>query len=117
MKENNVVMEKAMAFAIRVVNLYKLLCDRREYVLSKQLLRSGTAIGALLKESEHAQSRADFVSKLSIALKEANESDYWIELLYKTDYLSEKEFRSMIKDCEDLLKLLASIVKTIRLSK
>lgn len=115
MKEN-IVMDKAVAFAIRVVNLHKFLHGKKEFVLSKQLLRSGTAIGALLKESEHAQSRADFVNKISIALKEANESAYWIELLYKTEYLNEEEFRSMIEDCEELLKLLASIVKTTRAS-
>ena len=115
MKEN-VVMSKAMAFAIRIVNLHKGLLGRKEFVLSKQLLRSGTAVGALLKESEHAQSRADFVSKMSIALKETNESAYWLELLYRTDYLDQKEFRSIMEDCEELLKLLASIVKTIRSS-
>lgn len=78
--------------------------------------RSRTAIGALLKESEHAQSRADFVGKMSIVLKEANETAYWIELLYNTEYLSKTEFRSIIEDCEELLKLLASIVKTTRAS-
>lgn len=115
--KNNVVMEKAMAFAIRIMNLYKLLCIRKEYVLSKQLLRSGTAVGALIKEGEHAQSRADFLSKMNIALKEANESLYWIDLLYRTDYITEQEFQSIIKDCEELLKLLASIVKTTRQTK
>lgn len=115
MKEN-VVMSKAMAFAIRIVNLRKVLLGRKEFILSKQLLRSGTAVGALLKESEHAQSRADFVSKMSIALKEMNESAYWLELLYRTDYLDQKEFRSIMEDCEEILKLLASIVKTTRAS-
>ncbi len=115
--KNNVVMEKAVAFAIRIVNLYKVLCSRKEYVLSKQLLRSGTSVGALLKEGEHAQSRADFLSKMNIALKEANESLYWIDLLYRTDYITEQEFQSIIKDCEELLKLLASIVKTTRQTK
>ena len=115
--KNNVVMEKAVAFAIRIVNLYKVLCSRKEYVLSKQLLRSGTSVGALLKEGEHAQSRADFLSKMNIALKEANESLYWIDLLYRTDYIMEQEFQSIIKDCEELLKLLASIVKTTRQTK
>ena len=115
--KNNVVMEKAVAFAIRIVNLYKVLCSRKEYVLSKQLLRSGTSVGALLKEGEHAQSRADFLSKMNIALKEANESLYWIDPLYRTDYITEQEFQSIIKDCEELLKLLASIVKTTRQTK
>lgn len=111
MKEN-VIMDKAFAFAIRIVKLYKLLVDRREGVLSKQLLRSGTSVGALLKESEHAQSKADFISKLSIALKEANESEYWIMLLYKTDYITEIEYNSIIQDCREIVKLLIAIVKT-----
>jgi len=90
MKEN-AVKEKSFAFAIRIVNLYKYLVEeKREFVLSKQLLRSGTAIGALTQEAEHAESKADFIHKLSFSLKEANETDYWIELLFQTDFLSEK---------------------------
>ena len=82
MKEVNVVADKFFRFAVRVVNLYKFLCaERKEFILSKQLLRSGTAIGALIKESEHAQSRADFINKVNIALKEANETEYWLLLL------------------------------------
>ena len=88
MKEN-VVMDKSFEFAIRIVKLSKYLVEqKREFVLSKQLLRSGTAVGALIRESEHAESKADFIHKLSIALKEANETDYWIDLLHKTDYLT-----------------------------
>ena len=83
----------------------------KEFVLSKQMLRSGTAIGALLKEAEHAQSKADFISKVNIALKEANETEYWIMLLKETDYLSEKEYESIIEDCRELIKLTVSIVK------
>ena len=94
--------EKSFGFAIRIVRLYKILYERKEFVLSKQMLRSGTAIGALLKEAEHAQSKADFISKVNIALKEANE----------TDYLSEKEYESIIEDCRELIKLTVSIVKT-----
>ena len=85
--------EKSFGFAIRIVRLYKILYERKEFVLSKQMLRSGTAIGALLKEAEHAQSKADFISKVNIALKEANETEYWIMLLKETDYLSEKELQ------------------------
>ena len=115
MEKENPVKDKSLAFAIRIVKLYKLLCEeRREYVLSKQLLRSGTAIGALVCESEHAQSKADFVNKLSIALKEANETEYWLVLLAKTDYLNETEYSSIIVDCKELLKLLISIIKTIK---
>lgn len=111
MKEN-VVMDKSFSFAIRIVNMYRVLCMRKEYVLSKQLLRSGTAIGALLREAEHAQSIADFVNKLSIALKEANEAEYWILLLYKTRYISNLEYESIIGDCREIVRLLISIVKS-----
>ena len=100
--------EKSFGFAIRIVRLYKILYERKEFVLSKQMLRSGTAIGALLKEAEHAQ----FISKVNIALKEANETEYWIMLLKETDYLSEKEYESIIEDCRELIKLTVSIVKT-----
>jgi len=108
----NITMEKAYLFAIRIVNMYKVLLERKEYVLSKQLLRSGTAIGALIKEGEHAQSKADFINKINIALKEANESDYWIMLLKDTDYITETEYDSLSYDCKELIKLTASIVKT-----
>ena len=115
MKQENLVRDKSFAFAIRMVKLYKILCEeRKEYVLSKQMMRSGTAIGALVRESEHAQSKADFINKLSIALKEANETEYWLMLLNQTDYLSETEFNSIINDCRELLKLLISIVKTTK---
>ena len=112
MRGENLVKDKSFAFAIRVVRLYKILCEeRKEYVLSKQVLRSGTAIGALVRESEHAQSAADFINKLSIALKEANETEYWLMLLHEADYLTEVEYDSIIKDCKELLRLLISIIK------
>lgn len=115
MKDCNVIKDKSFGFAIRVVKLYKLLSEeRKEYVLSKQLLRSGTAVGALVAESEHAQSKADFINKLNIALKEANESEYWLTLLVKTDYISDKEYTSIVEDCRELLRLLISIVKTMK---
>ena len=114
----NVVKDKSFAFAVRIVNLYKYLTnDKKEFVLSKQLLRSGTAIGALIRESEHAESKADFIHKLSIALKEANETDYWIYLLYQTSYLTEKEYQSIKENIIELLKLLASIIKTTKSNK
>ncbi|WP_038032641.1 four helix bundle protein [Thermonema rossianum] len=115
MKEGreNIVMNKSYAFAIRIVKLYKyLVSEKKEFVLSKQLLRSGTAIGALIKESEHAQSKADFINKMNVALKEANESTYWLQLLKDSDFINEKEFESIYSDCEELLKLLISIVKS-----
>ena len=113
--ENNTVAEKSIAFSIRLIKIYKILTqDRKEYILSKQLLRSGTAIGALIREAEHGQSKADFLSKMNIALKEANETDYWLLLLYKGEFLNEKEYQSIIEDCTELLKMLIKIVKTTK---
>lgn len=112
MKEN-IVRDKSFDFAVRIVNVYKYLVDKkREFVLSKQLLRSGTAIGALVREAEQAESKADFIHKMSIALKEANETDYWLDLLYKTNYLTEKEYQALKADAVELLKLLVSIIKS-----
>lgn len=104
-----------MKFAIRVVKLYQYLSEqKREFVLSKQFLRSGTAIGALVREAEHAQSKSDFLNKMNISLKEANETLYWIILMKETDYLSQQEFQSIHNDAEELVKMLASIVKTTK---
>ena len=109
------VASKSYKFALRIINLYKFLCnEQKEFVLSKQLLRSGTAIGALVKEAEHAQSKADFLNKMNIALKEANETDYWLMLLKDANFLSETEFLSIHIDAQELIKLLASIVKTTK---
>ena len=111
--KNNVVKDKSFAFAVRVVALYKFLKDeKKEYVLSKQVLRSGTAIGALVREAEQAESKKDFVHKLAIALKEANETEYWLELLHKTEYLNAPEISSIHNDVVELLKLLTSIIKS-----
>lgn len=111
--KSNVVKEKSFAFAIRIVNLYKFLTsEKKEFVLSKQLLRSGTAIGALVREAEQGESKADFIHKLAIALKEANETEYWLELLHQTEYLEQKAFESIHNDNVELLKLLTSIIKT-----
>jgi len=110
-------MDKSYAFALRVIRLYKILVsEKKEFVLSKQLLRSGTAVGALIKEAEHAQSKADFLNKMNIALKEANESEYWLELLRDSEYISPTESKSLIADCSELVKLLASIVKSTKIS-
>lgn len=110
---DNIIKTKSFAFSLRIVKLYKYLKEvHNEYVLSKQILRSGTAIGALIYESEHAESKADFIHKLSIALKEANETNYWLELLHRSEFISTKEFESIYKDLEELLKLLVSIIKT-----
>jgi four helix bundle protein len=118
MKEGNVVKEKSYAFALRIIKAYKyLLQEHREFVLSKQVLRSSTAIGALIWESEHAQSKADFINKMNIALKEANETEYWLMLLKDSDYLDDKTFTSIHKDCDELIRLLVSIVKTSKSKK
>jgi four helix bundle protein len=108
---------KSFAFAVRTVNLYRYLCaDKKEFVLSKQLLRSGTAIGALVREADQAESRPDFVHKLGIALKEANETEYWLELLQETGYLTPREAESLLNDNKELLKLLTSIINTSKRS-
>ena len=109
----NIIEIKSLDFAVRIVNLYKYLTDiKKEYVLSKQLLRSGTSIGANVAEAEQAQSRPDFVSKMNIALKETSETKYWIKLLKITDFLSEKESSSLLANCVELEKLLVSIIKS-----
>ena len=113
----NVVKNKSFAFALRIVKLYQFLCEqKKEFVLSKQLLRSGTALGALVREAEQAESPADFIHKMAIALKEANETEYWIELLYQSKYIDETSFNSIKADLTELLKLLISIIKTTKLN-
>ena len=112
---DNAVKEKSFRFAVRIVKLCKFLQEeKREYIMSKQLLRSGTSIGANVTEAQQAQSRPDFVSKLNIALKEAVETEYWIRLLHETDYLTEEQFLSILSDCDQLEKLLVSIVKAAK---
>jgi four helix bundle protein len=114
-KRGNVLKEKSFTFAVRIVKLTRFLQEeRREFVLSKQLLRSGTAVGALVREAEQAESKADFIHKLAIALKEANETDYWLELLYQSGILDQRGFDSIKPDAIELLKLLTSIIKTTR---
>ncbi|MAX57030.1 MAG: four helix bundle protein [Alcanivoracaceae bacterium] len=107
--------EKSRAFALRIVKVFQYLqMQKKEYVLSKQLLRSGTAIGALIREAEQAESRADFIHKLSIALKEANETEYWLELLTESGYLELSAGRSIMADGKEILKLLTAIIKTTK---
>ena len=113
--KDNILHQKSIAFAYRCISLYKYLVyevDKKEYVMSRQLLKSGTSVGANIRESKNAQSTADFVSKLSIALKEADESQYWIELLKYGEFLSEKEFDSMNNDIKEIIAILTSIIKT-----
>jgi len=112
-KSENIVKVKSFAFAIRIVKLYQHLRDKKkEFVISKQCLRSGASIGAMIREAEYAQSKPDFVNKLSIAIKESNETLYWLELLFQTDYIDKKQFDSLKADAEEILKLLTSIINT-----
>ena len=115
MKDGNVIKVKSMEFAIRIVEMSRYLSERKEeHVMSRQLLRSGTSIGANVYEGVYAQSRNDFISKLSIALKEASETQYWIELLWRTGYITEKEYESVQEDCVELLKVLTAIIKNTK---
>jgi four helix bundle protein len=112
---DNVIENKSFQFAIRTVRLYKFLCEeKKEYILSKQLLRAGTSIGANVTESQQAQSKPDFVSKISIALKEASETKYWIKLLGATEYLSENQTKSILDDCVEIEKILVTILKSAK---
>ena len=113
MKEN-IIFDKSYAFALRTINLYKFLQKEKEFILSKQLLRSGTAIGALISESEFAESRADFIHKMHIALKEANETRYWISLLKDSEYISEKMFTSLSSDITEIIALLVTIINKLK---
>ena len=111
--EENIIADKSLDFAVRIVNVYKYLrYEKHESVMSKQLLRSGTSIGANIAEGERGQTKPDFRTKMSIALKEANETKYWLTLLRRTDYLSEKEFESLEKDIKEILAILMAICKS-----
>jgi four helix bundle protein len=115
MMNESIIGQKSMNFAIRIVKLYKYLTEyKNEFVLSKQILRSGTSIGANTRESKNAQSSKDFLNKLGIALKEADETEYWLELLFKTDYLSEEKYLSINKDNSELIKILTTIIKKLK---
>ena len=110
---DNAVVDKSFEFAVRIVNLYKYLShEQKEYTLSKQLLCCGTSIGANVSEAQRGQSKADFAAKMCIALKEANETDYWLKLLCRTEYLTEKQYRSILTDMQELLGLLTAICRT-----
>ena len=110
---NNITEKKSKAFALRIIKLYQFLTEiKHEFVMSKQLLRSGTSIGANAREAERGQSKADFYAKFNIALKEADETAYWLELLHESNYLDETLFKSIYADCDELIRLLVSITKT-----
>ena len=113
--KDNIILSKSKAFAVRVVRLCRYLREeKKEFVLSKQLLRCGTSIGANVHEAKYAQSTDDFISKNSIALKEASETEYWLELLYETEYLNKTAYDSIAEDCSELVRLLTAIVKTTK---
>ena len=117
MKENASV-DKSFEFAVRIVKLYKYLVqEHKEYVLSKQLLRCGTSIGANVAEAQRGQSKADFTAKMSIALKEANETEYWLKLLYRTEYLNQSQYTSMNADIQELIGILMAICRTANTKK
>ena len=111
--KDNIIKEKSFAFAIRVVKLYQFLCEeKREFVLSKQLLRSGTSVGAMVREAEHAETKKDFLHKMAIAQKEINEVIYWLDLLKETDYLTSQYYESINKDAVEVIKIITSIIKS-----
>ncbi len=117
MKDNNVVKTKSYDFALRIIKLYQyIVVEKKEYTLSKQILRSGTSIGANIEEAIGGQSKKDFVAKLSISYKEARETHYWLRLLTDTGYISNGLSASLLNDCEELLKIIGSIIKTIKSS-
>jgi four helix bundle protein len=114
MKEN-IIKSKSFTFAVKTVRIYQFLREqRKEFILSKQLLRSGTSVGAMIRESEHAESRKDFIHKLAIAQKEINETIYWIDLLKETNYLSEEQYISINTDAIELIKIITRIIKTTK---
>ncbi|MBQ4433909.1 MAG: four helix bundle protein [Bacteroidales bacterium] len=118
MKEDNILAEKSLDFAVRTVNCYKFLSqEKKEFVMSKQLYKSGTSIGANIHEGLQAQSKPDFISKMGIALKEASETSYWLNLLVRTEYISQKMFESLLTDCDELSRLLTAIIKSSRENK
>lgn len=113
----NIVKTKSFAFAVRIVKLYQYLClDKKEFVLSKQLLRSGTSVGAMIREAEHSESKADFIHKMAISQKEINETIYWLELLKETDYLTAEQFESINSEAVEIIKLITTIIKSIKAS-
>ena len=115
MRADNQILTDSKAFALRIIKLYKFLKDEKQvYVLSKQVLRSGTSIGANVRESVNAQSRMDFINKLNIALKEANETEYWLELLHESDIIEEILFESIYDDCKKIVATLTKIIKTTK---
>ena len=117
MKEN-ILKGKSFKFAVRIVNFYKYLCEKKkEFVLSKQVLRSGTSVGAMVREAEHSESKIDFIHKMGIAQKEINETIYWLELLKETNFITDKEFTSIHGDALEIIKIVTASIKTAKSRK
>lgn len=117
MNYDNIIVVKSKTFALRIIKLYKYLKDNQvDYILLKQFLKSGTSIGANVKEAIRGQSKPDFYAKLNIALKEASETEYWLELLYESEYITKEQFNSIYADCQEIIKILVSITKTQKLN-
>lgn len=113
--KKNIVKDKSFKFAIKIVRLYQfLVAEKKEFILSKQLLRSGTSVGVMVREAEHAETKKDFIHKMTIAQKEINESIYWLELLKETDYLNTSEFKSLNDNAIEIIKLITSIIKSTK---
>ena len=115
MANHNVIATKSFAFAVRIVKLYQFLCQsKQEFVLSKQILRCGTAVGAMIREAEHAESKQDFIHKMAIAQKEINESIYWLELLQATELITKEQFQSINTDATEIIKIITTIIKSAK---
>ena len=113
----NIVKDKSFGFAVRIVKLYQYLCEhKKEFVLSKQLLRSATSVGAMVREAEHAETKKDFIHKMAIAQKEINETIYWLELLQASDYLTDEQFESLNNNAVEIIKLITAIIKTTKIN-
>jgi len=113
--KDNIILEKTMDFSVRIVKLYKYLCsEKNEYIMSKQLLRCGTSVGANAHEAHNGQSNKDFLAKMYIAFKEVTETEYWLKLLAKTDYLTLQQSENILTDCVEIKKILTAIIKTLK---
>ncbi len=117
MGKENIIGTKTKSFAVRIIKFCKILADKKEYIISKQLFRCGTSIGANVRESNNAQSKADFISKLSIALKEADETSYWLELLVESEIIDEQQYNEINKDLKEIIAILTASIKTLKSKK
>ena len=116
MEQKNIIVDKSLDFAVEIVKFCELLEEKKKYVVAKQLLRSGTSIGALIREAKYGQSKADFINKMSIALKEANETDYWLDLLKTSNFIDEIQFNQLSIKCKELIGMLVATIKTSKIN-